>query len=367
MQPRLIEHTFPIREISELAIPERSSYKPIYQISKWFARRSSSTFRAILLGSILPSTADLMSHFYKDHNFSGITVFDPFMGGGTTILEGLRLGLNCIGNDLNPIAWFITKTEAELIDIEELKLSIHDCEHDVGDSIKKWYKTLCPVCEHQAEIIYSHWVKLLPCNKCKSLIPLFRNFLVAVKGKKSTIICPSCESVFEHIGLLPPEVQCSQCQFEFNPSKGYRFGRNSCKCQHCGTSNNILEEQKKSVDVLPSKLFALEGFCFHCASDKSSESPLKATNFKFIKRVVQTDLDLYHQAELEWNKKAEEFLWPKEEIPSGIATRTLHNHNYRKWADLFNARQLLTLSMIIEYIQKIPNHTLQEMFLAAFI
>ena len=112
---RLIEQTFPIREISELAIPERSSYKPIYQISKWFARRASSTFRAILLGSILPSSADLMKNFYSNHEFSDITVIDPFMGGGTTIIEGLRLGLNCVGVDINPIAWFITKTEAELI------------------------------------------------------------------------------------------------------------------------------------------------------------------------------------------------------------------------------------------------------------
>ena len=82
MSSRLIEQTFPIREISELAIPERSSYKPIYQISKWFARRSSSTFRALLLGALLPPSADLMANFYSDHDFSDVTVIDPFVGGG---------------------------------------------------------------------------------------------------------------------------------------------------------------------------------------------------------------------------------------------------------------------------------------------
>ena len=124
MNSRLIEEFFPVREISALAVPERSSYKPIYQISKWFARRSSSTFRAILLGAILSPSADLMSNFYSDHDFSDITVIDPFVGGGTTVIESLRMGLNCIGVDINPVAWFITKTEAELVDLEELKLLI---------------------------------------------------------------------------------------------------------------------------------------------------------------------------------------------------------------------------------------------------
>ena len=131
MSSRLIEQTFPIREVSELAIPERSSYKPIYQISKWFARRSSSTFRALLLGALLPPSADLMANFYSDHDFSDVTVIDPFVGGGTTVIESLRLGLNCIGVDINPIAWFITKTEAELVNLEELKKWIRDCEEKI--------------------------------------------------------------------------------------------------------------------------------------------------------------------------------------------------------------------------------------------
>jgi len=29
----------------------------------------------------------------------------PFMGGGTTIVEALRLGCKVIGVDLNPVAW----------------------------------------------------------------------------------------------------------------------------------------------------------------------------------------------------------------------------------------------------------------------
>jgi putative DNA methylase len=50
-----IEEYFPIVEINRLAVPERNAFKPIYQMHKWFARRASSVFRAILLASMKPA------------------------------------------------------------------------------------------------------------------------------------------------------------------------------------------------------------------------------------------------------------------------------------------------------------------------
>src|SRR3972149_10022430 len=72
--PRAIEVGFPIVEINRLAEPERNSFKPIYQMHKWFARRASCVFRAILLGALKPAykkdgtPVDLMAEFYKDHS-----------------------------------------------------------------------------------------------------------------------------------------------------------------------------------------------------------------------------------------------------------------------------------------------------------
>jgi adenine-specific DNA methylase len=367
MHNRLIEEKFPIQEISELAIPERSSYKPIYQISKWFARRSASIFRAILLGSILEPSADLMNEFYKEHDFSNITVIDPFMGGGTTIIEGLRLGLNCIGIDLNPIAWFITKTEAEMIDLEELQWWIQDCKEKIEQNIKKWYKTDCPKCNRRADIIYAHWVKCLSCNHCNTDIPLFKSFLVGVKGDKASIYCPKCETVSTCLTPLSNSITCPKCQYEFNPSKGNRQGRNMCSCRKCGKTTNILEVLQKNEAFLKSKLFAIEGYCPHCAMEKKSDISLRNTRFKFIKEISKSDILLYRDAEVHWNKVSKNKLWPSEKIPFGEATKTLHNHNYREWIHLFNKRQLLALSILFEYIHKMSDSLYQEMFLAAFI
>ena len=94
MTSKMIENDFPVIKISQLAVPERSSYKPIYQMSKWFARRSSAIFRAILLSTNFNSSENFMEKFYTEESLSNVTILDPFMGGGTTIVEGLRLGMN---------------------------------------------------------------------------------------------------------------------------------------------------------------------------------------------------------------------------------------------------------------------------------
>jgi DNA modification methylase len=40
---------------------------------------------------------------------AGQTVLDPFMGGGTTLVEAMLLGIHGIGNDLNPIAGIVAR------------------------------------------------------------------------------------------------------------------------------------------------------------------------------------------------------------------------------------------------------------------
>ena len=110
MQPasdrRLIETDhFPFDFLS--AIAERESwrkevYRPIYHIHKWWAKRLGSVFRGIILGSLLPDDANLEQAFYTQHNFSGVTVFDPFMGSGTTGLAAIQMGRRFIGCEINP-------------------------------------------------------------------------------------------------------------------------------------------------------------------------------------------------------------------------------------------------------------------------
>ena len=214
---RAIEEFFPIVEINRLAVPERNAFKPIYQMHKWFARRASSVFRAILLASMKPAGTDIMEEFYKDHtndpDTNGVKILDPFMGGGTTVIEALRLGCHVTGIDLNPVAWFIVKTEAEPVDIDELKDAFRRLEQrrtlsgrPLKEELLSHYKTECPCCgagREDADIIYSFWVKSAVCTNpnCRKEVPLFNNYIIAKKS-------PTIRYVPDH--------KCSNCKKEFD-------------------------------------------------------------------------------------------------------------------------------------------------------
>ncbi|WP_143299100.1 DUF1156 domain-containing protein, partial [Candidatus Brocadia sapporoensis] len=163
---RAIEDSFPIVEINRLAVPERNAFKPIYQMHKWFARRASCVFRAILLASMKPAGTDIMEEFYKDHtndpDTNGVKILDPFMGGGTTVVEALRLGCHVTGIDLNPVAWFIVRTEVEPVDIDRLRDAFKRLEERktcTGKSVKEellsHYKTECPCCGASSDVPFN--------------------------------------------------------------------------------------------------------------------------------------------------------------------------------------------------------------------
>ena len=105
---RLIEtDAFPFEFLSRLAEREswrKEIHRPIYHVHKWWAKRLGSVFRGILLGTMLPEVGDLAAEFYKVHRFASETVFDPFMGSGTTVGEAHKLGFTAIGRDINPVA-----------------------------------------------------------------------------------------------------------------------------------------------------------------------------------------------------------------------------------------------------------------------
>ncbi|MBI4468461.1 MAG: DUF1156 domain-containing protein [Acidobacteria bacterium] len=218
---RAIEVGFPIVEINRLAVPERNSFKPIYQMHKWFARRASCVFRAILLGTLKPalqpdgSLTDLMAEFYKTHSDDPDTkdkiILDPFMGGGTTVVEALRLGCRVIGIDLNPVAWFIVKTEIEPVDLDALKaafdrLAARPVAWNSGRPLKETllglYRT--EIAEGvEADVIYTFWVKSAICTdpNCRREVPLFKDYIIAQKTPKiryhRNAICPTCRKEFD--------------------------------------------------------------------------------------------------------------------------------------------------------------------------
>ena len=153
-----LEVDFPIIPINKIAAIEgkgSGALKPVYQVMKWWARRRSTVFRQLLISAVLKAPDDDLeagkiawdayySNHQKNGSFKQIKVADIFMGGGTTIVEGSRLGLKMFGNDLNPVAWFVVNNAISDIDAGEL-INLSDyVEENVKPQIMPFYACDCP-------------------------------------------------------------------------------------------------------------------------------------------------------------------------------------------------------------------------------
>src|SRR2546426_6387715 len=157
---RLIESDeFPIEFVSQLAEMEswrKEVHRPIYHIHKWWAKRLGSVFRAILLGSGLPETEKLEEVFYRKHDFTDVTVFDPFMGSGTTIGEAHKLGFTALGRDINPVACESVRVALGPLHRDALLQALAQLSSGVGEKIRALYRTTDGE-GHVCDALYYFW------------------------------------------------------------------------------------------------------------------------------------------------------------------------------------------------------------------
>lgn len=151
----VLEVDFPILPVNQVASIEGNAGKPIYQMSKWWARRRSSVFRTMLLAGAMKAPDDpidaskkVWDVYYNNHQkkgtFNDIKVADIFMGGGTTVVEGSRLGMKMYGNDLNPVAWLVVKNEMSQVSVEDFQKVLEELEFQLKPQIMPYYSCDCP-------------------------------------------------------------------------------------------------------------------------------------------------------------------------------------------------------------------------------
>src|SRR5690242_6518387 len=119
-----IEDRFDISLVAGLALREKQiqqNYRPIIAVHKWFARRPGTLFRALTLAEF--GEAPLADLYFTTNDFSGRKIADPFMGGGTPLIEANRVGCHVSGFDINPMAAWIVREE-----IEHLVVAAYEAE-----------------------------------------------------------------------------------------------------------------------------------------------------------------------------------------------------------------------------------------------
>jgi len=293
-----LEVDFPILPVNQVAAIEGNAGKPIYQMSKWWARRRSSVFRSMLIAASTKAPEDpaqaaklVWDHYYADHQkkgaFKHLKVADIFMGGGTTLVEGSRLGMRMFGNDLNPVAWFVVKQELANVDLDEVKRLLSDIEAEVKPMIMPYYFCDGPNGERGKwthlpsgkvmglefdplaipadkrkeyryegpEIIYTFWAKHGPCQVtgCGHRTPIMTSPVMAVKTitvKYWEHKCDQCHQPYhveEKAVRMAPDVPLyvapGENPFSVRDPKGF------FTCPFCNHTENIGFDKGKSKKV----------------------------------------------------------------------------------------------------------------------
>lgn len=112
-----IEEDFDVSFIAGMALREKQiqqNYRPVTGVHKWFARRPGTLFRGLVLAEF--GNGALRDSFFRGNGLSGIRIGDPFMGGGTPLIEANRAGCDVQGFDVNPMSAWIVREEIEDLD-----------------------------------------------------------------------------------------------------------------------------------------------------------------------------------------------------------------------------------------------------------
>lgn len=274
-------------------------HTPPYKIHKYFARRPWNVFSQLI-------------QLYSDKDS---IVLDPFMGGGVTILESLKLNRNVIGFDLNPLSKFIVsnmvKTVKNISEIEktanQLILYIRDLYSDF-DSIKIGSK------EHK--VLWNELTFQVYCNHCHT------------KTKLSNI---------------------------------NKISNGKYKCENKNCPSNINSEYIQPKNCIR------DGYIYLYAVVKNEQKSKEKINVKYDKVLLKRLND--HILHLEYLIKDSKIRIPKNVIPIDWDRQhedLLKKKNIKYFEDLFTKRNLYLNLLVKSRIDDIEDDDIKEIFRLVF-
>ena len=343
-----IERCFDVSLIAEMALREKQiqqNYRPIIGVHKWFARRPGTLFRGLILSEFGEDC--LEGAFFRSNDLSGIRIADPFMGGGTPLIEANRLGCAVQGFDINPMSAWVVREEIEHLDVAAYERTAAALIASLRTEIGEYYRTSCPRYGDADVPVKSFlWVKLLDCEACGMPFDLFPGYLLAENRRhpKNVLVCSACGDLNEVDDRTSPG-DCTACGTGLTQTGPARRGR--CDCPHCGHSNVYPGEARHPLEH---RLFAIEYY-----------NPKRKAGHKgrFFKKPDAEDVARMADAVERWRQTAPRFV-PDQEILRGDETDRLHRWGYGRYRDMFNPRQLLGLELSCRLISETKNRRIRH-------
>lgn len=352
--PSMVESGhLPVKDLAELARRETQRRLQRYQVHRWFARRPSSQFRGLLVGAMVPEhrAEAFWDGFYSDNALlDGRTVMDPFMGGGTTLMEATRLGATVIGMDIDPVPATISRFQLEATGITDLEDELAKLQTAVGDGIAQYHRTV-DADGNDREVLYHFWVQVTDCYSCGTELEIHSRFQLARDtGEDQQIaFCRHCHSV-QNLPLDREILECDQCDRRTHIHAGtLRDG--TVHCLACGADEELAENSGRRDRPPKWRLFAQQYLERHGAGPRQVSRRYKTATEGDRKRYRAAEHALKETDEDQKNI-------PKRDIPvEGRSDSRPVLHGFTNYRDLFNSRQLLHLHELVGAIRGCPDPT----------
>jgi len=401
IEKRLIEVTFPVKEVSEISAKEKNTRQGhISTLHIWWARRPLASSRATSYAALVPAPEtpeewekkrqfvielskwenslnhDLLERARREiieaNGGKPPRVLDPFAGGGSIPLEAMRLGCESHALEYNPVATLILKCTLEFPQKygqpvkKKFKRELgYEEERQVNpliEDVKKWGDWVLKEAKEEIGQFYPPdddgsipvgyiWARTIPCQNpsCRAEIPLMRQFWLAKKEKenkkseKKVSLYPFVQGKKVNFKIVGTDYE--KMPKDFDPEKG-TVSRAIAVCPVCGSTVD---------DKATRKLFQTGE-----AGQRMVAVVLHKPNEKGKRYRLATDKDLkiFNSAERYLEEKMAKLReeWgigpvPDEEIPLMSGTFNVPIYGFKKWGDLFNSRQKLALITFTEKVK----------------
>ena len=354
--PRRIESAFDATFAAGMALREKQiqqNYRPVIGIHKWFARRPGTLFRSLILAEF--SSEPLQEAYWKPQSLTGL-IGDPFMGGGTSLYEASRLGFGVLGCDINPMSFWLVSRAFAPLDITKFSQTAGEVVGGVAKQVGDLFKTRCLGCSELADVKYFLWVKNQTCPHCQADNDLFPGFLLseAERHPKNVVACRACGELNEYATVPTRErpARCRACREQVAVEGVVKRGK--CTCKECGRPFAV---PGPNPTVPRHRMWALEYNCSRCYGGLDGRQ---------FKKPDHDDLARHERATRHLAEVEVELSLPDDVIPSGDETDRLHRWGYRRYREMFGARQLLVLGLLRRAILALPPGEVRSALLTVF-
>lgn len=279
------------------------------------------------------------------------TIVDSFAGGGAIPIEALRVGGESYASDINPIPFILNKIQLEFIPKYKEKLAeeVLYWGKVINQEIKEQLSRFYPKDKNGCEPIAYFWCRTIACEgpNCGIKIPLIKSLWLAKKNKNSLAL-----------KLIPANNKVSFELIKDAKPKEVKEGtvkRGSAICPCCGFTTHPSSVKKQLKEVKGGSNHSI------LVAVRYDDSNSKERTFRLA---TVDDYNAFQDAiryfeELKESTDLEKYI-PYEETPKGGgsgAGRAFSQRNYgmNQFVDLFNTRQVLTLSLIARKIKNVEN------------